>query len=150
MESMTREEARQKWLAQLRLPESGKFRDSLENADCPSERCCLGHAAHAVGAPREVSDGIVDYDGFNQVLSGPLQHLFGISHDGTFSEAYTGRELAEIIGRPVPYRDFDVWGCLAGINDDTDLTPAEMASVIEHAFANDRFSSPDPLADPFE
>ena len=126
----------QNWLKVMRDPKSGKALKKLENPENRHDRCCLGHLCHAMQAKSKVanfgsmhsSDGgrdCVFYD-FNDhrwthdVLPNELAKELDITFTGSFNT-------------PI-----DIDGCevssMASLNDDTDLTPAEIANVIESQF----------------
>lgn len=54
---------RQRWIDFLMAPEREKARGSLEYADFPEQRCCLGHACAVLGAERIAAPGVVEYEG---------------------------------------------------------------------------------------
>ena len=48
MTEITRNEAWELWLAQLRSPDAKKVTGQLESNYDNAERCCLGHCCHAL------------------------------------------------------------------------------------------------------
>ena len=134
LKTQDRDEAFKLWLEVLRDPKSEKTQGRLEDPDNAKARCCLGHACHALGEERYVKTSgagypsqapyIVMYAGDAGVLSEGAASLLGIQPDGLLKES-----------------DGGVKGMytLVDLNDDTNLTPAEIADVIECLWQNDGF-----------
>ena len=118
---------RKKWLAVLRAPESKKHRAALEKPTDPNARCCLGHACHAldIKKSKESESGYIYYDGELGILPKKAQKKLRVNPKGTFKN-------------PVRINGIDLFD-LVYVNDDTDLTPQEIADVIEDQFENDNF-----------
>ena len=122
---------RRKWLAQLRDPESKKQAGKLESLDDSNARCCLGHACHALGIERWVEyheDKIVTYDFRTTNLPGSACNMLNIDILGEFKK--------EVLVNGNFYRS------LTEINDLTDLTPQEIADIVEDQFENDNLKEP--------
>ena len=120
------DENRRKWLAVLRDPQSKKKVNKLEDLDNSNVRCCLGHACHALGIERKVvyfPNGFVAYGNKTETLPFSACNMLNMEPNGKFKK--------EVLVEDEPY-----WS-LARINDNTDLTPQEMADVIEDQFEND-------------
>ena len=144
------DENRRKWLAQLRDPESKKTTEKLESSIKSNERCCLGHACHALSADREAfADGIVYYDGEEGILPRSVEQKLNITHRGDFKEPITVRFMKRV-DLPVGIRPYGTEieaNDLIEVNDFTDLTPKEIADVIEEQFRTNNFcpSWPGPI-----
>ena len=133
-------ENRKKWLEQLRNPESTKAYRRLENWETPNERCCLGHACHALGIERvvrkdwsEMQAGYirsVSYDEERSVLSNRVAEMLDITRMGLFRKPYPQDENA-----------VQVFTCLTDLNDQTDLEPQIIADIIEEMFIDDELAS---------
>ena len=120
-------ENRQKWLAVLRDPESKKTRGVLESCTDPDARCCLGHACHALGITKTMPlfPGYILYHSESQYLPMHARRALMVSRNGSFKKSIIidNKELSNI----------------AQVNDMTDLTPQEIADVIEDQFENNNF-----------
>ena len=125
------EEAWRLWLAFLREPGREKTEGKLEDVEHPEQRCCLGHACHVLGAERHADEheGEVLYDGREDEFTVPLAKLLNVTPTVYFRRP-----------APVPKprsHTFEGTGVTVGflsaakLNDDTDLTPAEIADVLE-------------------
>ena len=131
---------RKLWLKQLRNPESTKAYRRLENWESPNERCCLGHACHALGIERvvrqdwsEMQAGYicsVSYDEERSVLSNRVAEMLDITRMGQFRNSYRQDEDA-----------VQVFTCLTDLNDQTDLEPHQIADIIEEMFVEDKLKS---------
>ena len=120
------DENRRKWFGVLRDPESKKAVNKLESYTDKNARCCLGHACHALGIERKVmkfANGIIVYENKSDTLPFSVCNMLNIQNTGKFKK--------EVLVGDEPY-----WS-LSRINDNTDLTPQEMADVIEDQFEND-------------
>ena len=122
-------EARQKWLAVLRDPNSKKAYRVLEDYNEPSKRCCLGHACYALSANRTTlkTKQLVGYEGQFGYLPAVMGTQLNITADGAFKRA--------INCEPYP----QTFMSLADINDGTHLEPAEIADIIEEQFEEANF-----------
>ena len=139
-------EARQKWLAQLRDPESKKLTLRLEDAEDPKARCCLGHACHALGLPRSVDTEHELATGSKLVLV-----LYGEDeHTDRFTSDVLPMNAAEMLDisvvgtfvKPLVHRGVQPpYMSLSDLNDESTLTPAEIADVIEEQFEKDNLMS---------
>ena len=138
---MNTDEARQKWLAQLRSPDAKKTTGKLEDFDDRRKRCCLGHACHALGESRRESisghgKAVVQY-GYDRALyqlPDSAAELLDITTSGRFKNAITVKHTVS------GYEGFSrLMTCLSDLNDDTTLTPSEIADVIEEQFKTDNF-----------
>ena len=132
MISKATHEARIKWLDYLREPGRKKYTRRLENPENPEERCCLGHGCHALKDSAHVTrmvrkstiaidETAVFYDGYETSLPHALVGLLGITPTGAFCNAL------DIDGESP--------ACLAEVNDYTNFTMAEIATLIEEMFA---------------
>ena len=140
------ESNRAAWLAQLRDPEAGKALGMLEDPNDPNQRCCLGHACHALGADRKLYDGKVwygkDLKSPSALPSGVMDALAMWGRDGDFRASVSMADVRRIVGRPARLDegiddDEKEWiQSLSALNDGTDLTPAEIADVIEANWEN--------------
>ena len=117
---------RRKWLSQLRDPESKKETGQLESLDDSNTRCCLGHACHALGIKRLVEsyaheqEKVVTYDFQNTNLPYSACNMLNINVLGEFKkEVLVNGKYCQ---------------SLTEINDFTDLTPKEIADLIEEQF----------------
>ena len=136
-------ENRRKWLDQLRDPQARKTTEKLESSVKPNERCCLGHACHALGSDREAcADGIVYYDGEEGILPRSVEQKLNITHRGDFKEPiivkFMKREDLPYGLRP--YGTERQVSDLIEVNDFTELTPQQIADVIEDQFRTGNFS----------
>ena len=143
------ENCRKKWLAQLRHPDAMKARTELENYEDPRQRCCLGHACHALGVKRKVRQAEVNLEGVVSVsvvfygesttyLPWEARKKLNLTYNGAFRKPI---QLSGLITKywaddELDYKDFKN---LAEINDVTPLGPSEMADIIEENFENDNF-----------
>ena len=139
-------ENRRKWLDQLRDPEAGKTTEKLESSVKSNERCCLGHACHALGSDREAcADGIVYYDGEEGILPRSVEQKLNITHRGDFKEPiivkFMKREDLPYGLRP--YGTERQVSDLIEVNDFTELTPQQIADVIEDQFRTGNFCACD-------
>ena len=125
-------EYRKKWLAQLRDPKSKKAIGKLEDLKNHNKRCCLGHACHALGVTRDIDTYTdrVSYDERWGKLPESACRKLNIDR--------IGRLKNEILA---PNRDSNnsYYGNLTMLNDETKLTPQEIADVIEEQFERDNF-----------
>lgn len=123
-------QARQKWTNFLREEGRQKTKERLEDYDNPEARCCLGHAAHVLGATRETDDKLehVYYDGCSGDLSARLCKTLNITDTGAFHRRIT------IAG----YGNHR-FSSIATVNDLTDLKPAELADIIDQQFEKRNF-----------
>ncbi|MCY4499246.1 MAG: hypothetical protein OXC14_18425 [Rhodospirillaceae bacterium] len=130
----TREEVqanRERWLEYLREEGRLKHVGSLENAEAPDERCCLGHGAHCLDAPRQVvgmDHHIVEYDGESSFLGDNVSELLNLHKSGQFHDTIT---IKGQVGEDDELIEFDN---LTQVNDDTSLEPGEIADVIAEQF----------------
>ena len=126
------DENRRKWFGVLRDPESKKITNKLEDPEDTNARCCLGHACHALGIEREVEfdprkeSHSVCYDSSSIVLPDTVAYMLNITNVGDFKKT--------IYVKSIPVSN------LTQANDDTNLTPAEIADLIEDQIKNDNFS----------
>ena len=129
MQKMTRDEAIIAWLSELRDPRSKRHAYDLESIENPRRRSCLGHACHALGVERSIEktvDGpMVLYGNSSHILPSEVGGLLRISQYGNFKS-------------PVNYRRTE-YTCLTRLNDETDITPQEIADVVQIAFYTDNF-----------
>ena len=119
---------RQKWLDFLRGEGRRKAKGLLEKIagyDKENPRCCLGHACVALGMKGVKDNTNMIYDGSSALLPLSAQIQLGISSDGSFKECVS-------VGSAT-------YSSLSTINDCTDLSPADIADVIEEQFKNDNF-----------
>ena len=131
---MINQDALDKWLKVLRSPLSQRTKGKLENGVYSEARCCLGHLCHALDVPRYQIDGesgLVEYgedgDASWSQLPEYVARQVGITQNGDFF-------------RRIEYKG-DIYYCLADLNDKTEVTPQEIADVIEReAKANNLLS----------
>ena len=121
------DENRQKWLAVLRAPESKRASGILESRYEENARCCLGHACHALGISRTVPSGpgYVHYDSESKWLPMNARRALMVNSNGYFKKSII------VDGR--------MFFSLAQLNDNTELSPQEIADVIEEQFENNNF-----------
>ena len=122
---ITRTEAFDLWLKQLRHPDSLKHKGKLENPENRNERCCLGHLCHALGVESDTDNGYVRY----------------LESVGTLPDAVASTLNITNVGdvRPsIQYGD-GMYHSLGLLNDNTDIDSAGIADVIEEVLATDRF-----------
>ena len=136
------EENRTKWLAQLRSPEAKKTTLKLENSKNPDHRCCLGHACHALGIQREVLESqntvngwMVHYGEQTSYLPDEASLKLAILCNGEFVNEIKIDHIHSY------YANIEFEN-LAQINDHTELTPAEIADIIEEQFKANNFKKP--------
>ena len=143
-------ENRALWLEQLRRPESEKATGMLEDGEYENARCCLGHACYALGIECEeeaieiggVLHTRVYYDHNYEVLSDEVAEMLDIDPNGHFERAV---EISDYYPDLVQYNEFL---CLSDLNDRTDLTPQQIADVIEDQFVKGNMSpTPYPIED---
>ena len=129
---------RNKWLAQLRDPESKKHYGELEDPSDSNARCCLGHACHALGIDRELQGDddeiFVAYGGCLGNLPNEAARKLDIDIMGCFKNSIEIR-CCNSRGR------LQVTKChnLTNVNDSTRLTPKEISDVIREQFEKDNF-----------
>ena len=132
---MINKDALDKWLKVLRSPLSQREKGRLENGTYSEARCCLGHLCHALDIPRHQSGAgtMVEYGDVDDKdiswsqLPEYVVRQVGISRNGDFFKA-------------VEYKD-EIYHCLADLNDETDITPQEIADVIEREAKADNLLS---------
>ena len=136
------DEYRAKWLAQLRSPEAKKTTLKLENPKKPNNRCCLGHACHALGIQREVLESkntvngwMVHYGEQASYLPDEASLKLAILCNGEFVNEIKIDHIHSYYAN-IEYKN------LAQINDHTELTPAEIADIIEEQFKANNFKKP--------
>ena len=129
-----RDQAFTLWLGVLRDPKSEKMCGALAHHFHTDQRCCLGHACHALGEERAL---VKEYGvlGVGHVAYGPekeihtlpdrVARLLNLTCEGEF------KALVVVGGA-----EFDT---LSDLNDASNLTPAEIADVIEDMWKNDGF-----------
>ena len=122
-----RDQAFTLWLGVLRDPKSEKMCGALAHHFHTDQRCCLGHACHALGLPLEQWDWRGGYGGEHSYLPARISELLDITQLGAF------REPLLIDGLKARFES------LAGLNDASNLSPAEIADVIEDMWKNDGF-----------
>ena len=145
-----------RWLQVLRDKHSERFVGVLENADNPSQRCCLGHACHALGVSRTVKDNPCG-DDFQTVWYGPKSDLcskqlpleacnmLNITALGNLKGCVSRERIEELIGREIyiyeddQFEEEHEFSSLSVINDYTNLQPKEMATLIQWFFDRDMF-----------
>ena len=143
------------WLRALRDPDAQKHCGSLEDYDNPKARCCLGHACAALGLKRADDQWIQDNYGEKTVLYGvdrgdydetclpkSLSKRLNISPGGGFIKKIEIEGQNEN-GAPI------LFDSLVHVNDDTDLTLAQIADLIEEQNRKKNFRKTDPLDDKF-
>ena len=121
------------WLRVMRDPKSGKTKHKLENLENRNNRCCLGHLCYSMNGNSKVTSYGCDIEGkdtvfydFNDevwehdVLPNELAKELDMTPTGSFTMAI---DIGVISVRS-----------MASLNDDTELTPAEIADVIEAQF----------------
>ena len=156
LKTQDRDEAFRLWLEVLRDPKSEKEKGRLENPDNPNARCCLGHACHALGAERRVvqhptsampasHDVRVEYGGAGEhgeggqysVLPADVARVLKLTYEGSFKwDALPADDaLRYTVGAPFGLDS------LASLNDKTNISPAELADVIEALWKNRGFKT---------
>ena len=129
---MSRDEAWKKWMEVLRDPSSLKKIGVLESNVNPNARCCLGHACHAlipetrrVTLPRAGSLVRYGADEWSaQVLPPELTELLGVDASCTF------KKRVEVPRDRI--KDTSTLNLSAtALNDNTDLSPSEIADILE-------------------
>ena len=136
---MNKEQARAKWLKQLRSPTARKVTEALESYDCELARCCLGHANYALGQRKWKSDDDVWYgdpagSSTRSSLTKEAAMLLDITPQGFFKEpipVQPGWHPVSIGIETIPN--------LVILNDTTILEPVQIADVIEEQFEKDNF-----------
>ena len=135
------------WLAKMRHLKSKKHQGSLEKAHHPEHRCCLGHACAAFGVDRlseRENSGVVSYgsrdEGWHsKVLPVELVRRLRIKNNGEFKKPITIKGYRTEFDRPVEF------GSLVEINDNTRLSLAQIADIIERENKADNFEEPEML-----
>ena len=134
-EKLSRDEAVEMWLRELRGPTALKMTGKLAHPLNENARCCLGHLCAAIGAKRTIDRfdycgetyPRVCYEGETTVLPKKVCRVLDITEKGEFVH---------------PVR-LDGYMCtfssLVSLNDQTGLTPAQIADVIEKQIAADNF-----------
>ena len=118
----------QNWLGVMRDPKSGKCEGKLQDVLNPNDRCCLGHLGYSMGAAIEIRlngyrEKVVHYsygDGIDSnvnVLPAALAKELDISKIGDFIKDIKIGDTS--------------FACMAEINDETDLTIAEIAEIAD-------------------
>lgn len=144
-------EARRSWLNYLRRPESRRAKGRLENPVDVEHRCCLGHACAAfsisgiVPIERRVCNtkGTLSGRMFPVVFYGKredwsenklpyfIAKMLDITTEGKFrKEVKIGNIFTTMYGK------FD---SLVPMNDDIDISPQQIADVIQEQFEKDNF-----------
>ena len=138
------DENRQKWLDQLRDPESKKARGMLEDSKDKNSRCCLGHACHALGIERDEDKkySVIYYDCEDTNLPFGARNALDIDGRGSFKEPVNITSVHHNSLTSV-HEDYMTAYDLIDINDETDLTPQEIADVIEDQFNTGNFYTPE-------
>ena len=143
------EKYRKKWLAQLRHPDAMKARTELENYEDPRQRCCLGHACHALGIKRKermteftldgpTNTNVVFYDESTTYLPAKARKKLNLTYNGEFRKPIkVSSSLAKYWEETELFKA--EFSNLAALNDLTPLGPNEIADVIEENFENDNF-----------
>lgn len=139
------------WLRALRDPSAEKHCGTLEDYDNPKARCCLGHACVAFGLERADDQWTQDNYGDDIVLYG--------SHDGEYEETVLPKSLSmrlnlspggnfiekvEIEGQNENGAPI-LFDSLVHVNDDSTLTLAQIADLIEEQNRKNNFHKTDPL-----
>ena len=115
-----------KWMRVLRDPESKKTTGQLQDIIYEKHRCCLGHCCHAAGADVKIDEISVgeeavtySYLGNNDYACLPetLAEELDITATGCFINK------VEVRGEQM--------GSLTDVNDNSLLSPAEIADLIE-------------------
>ena len=127
---------REAWLAFLREEGRQKCVGRLEDTHEGERRCCLGHAAFVLGGKRSVIEGtagdkIVAYNDETGYLSADLAEMLNMEASGDLHDFIHLDGYEDEDGDPINF------GTLTGINDDSDLTPAQIADVIENQIEAD-------------
>lgn len=128
---------RRAWLDYLRAPGRRKTKYRLEDPADPEARCCLGHACAALPGLAERSMGALsDHCAIREY--GRVEGVYYDDADGGMPDAVC---MALGVGPHAAFRrpvEIDGRACesAADLNDYTDLTPAEIADVLEEQFSN--------------
>ena len=120
---------RKEWLDYLRQPGRKKTKEVLERYHDNEARCCLGHACHHFGIDRTVLEDSLSvlYDKQGSVLPERLQWDLDMTEAGDFCE-------------PIDVEDEIIGDCI-GLNDETDLSMAEIADIIEQQMVTGNMKS---------
>ena len=121
------------WLNVMRNPESGKTTGELEDPINPSERCCLGHLAYSMKADRRRNNigPSVEYfysgsDSWSTTyLPVSLAKELDMDKIGSFIKPITVDGIVKFNGAITEFNS------MSELNDDTDLTSAQIADIIE-------------------
>lgn len=114
-------ENRKKWIAFLRDPARKKVITELESKYDPERRCCLGHGcACLIPGLRDVKEsGFVTYE--NEGFYAPSAFMDSVGLFGDGGQIYGGGVY------------FKVWvfNSLSEANDETEMTPVDIADFLE-------------------
>ena len=119
----------QDWFSVMRDPKSGKCKGRLQDVTNPNDRCCLGHLGFSMG----VTTGIKVDKCDNEYVA----YFYGGRTNGIVLPSALAKELDMTqCGDFVEVIEIgDAEYCsMSVINDETDLTMAEIADVIEAQF----------------
>ena len=145
---ITRDYAFKKWLSVLRDPKSKKHVGSLESLHDSNTRCCLGHACHALHSNKTIFEDKVCYGAEKEYTFLPqkIAKLLNITPDGEFatpihiSRDYSNIDSDENVDEDINYLPTSIgYNDLVSLNDDTILSPAEIANIIEEQYKNKNF-----------
>ena len=114
------------WLKVMRDPEFGKATGTLEDPNNPSKRCCLGHLGYSMKASRRWN-----------VITARVDYFYG--GDDSWSSSYLPISLAKELDidnigsfiNPITVGGIEEFKSMSELNDDTDLTSAAIADIIE-------------------
>ena len=121
------------WLNVMRDPESGKATGELEDATNPSERCCLGHLAYSMESDRRRNNIGPSVEYFypgsaswsTTYLPVSLAKELDMDKIGSFIKPITVDGIVKFNGAITEFNS------MSELNDDTDLTSAQIADIIE-------------------
>ena len=118
---------RAQWIKYLREPGREKYKFGLFDLNNRKAHCCLGHYCAMKGLPQAVRGAYGEYDGACGILPKSLALSLDIDAVGSFKEPV-------VIGA-------GTFVALAEVNDDSDLTMAEISDVIEEQFNRDNLAN---------
>ena len=118
----------QNWLGVMRDPQSGKCRDKLQDITDSTSRCCLGHLGYSMGAAIDIV--------LNQNRNKGVGYSYGDDKNINISVLPVALAMELDMTQKGDFiKDVRIgdtsFACMAEVNDDTELTPAEIADVIE-------------------
>ena len=139
-------EAVEKWLAEMRRPDTVKFHRSLENPHNENAMCCLGHACKALKDEfnlKYVNDGTeVTVNNNFGVLPNEVARALNITRHGNFkaeARLMVKNHIMLVAGDDGVKQTSDFID-LMDVNDSTLLSIEEIADLIEYCYKIDAFT----------